>query len=256
MLNKFAFQGKYIIEADLRCLTGLHIGGTAEGLEIGGIDNPIIKDPISALPYLPGSSLKGKLRSLSEWVVEHTDKKGIKQTRVEYMQSKGNGKAEPCDCGECDVCVVFGSSAEVPGAGPTRLTVRDAFPANGTIKEWEESLGEGIHTELKTENVINRITSEANPRTMERVPKDSVFKVEMVYDIYSKDDKEKLKTIFQAMRLLENSSLGGSGSRGYGKVIFDNIVIKKRSKEYYTEGRKEEIIEEVSIDTVVKEKTN
>lgn len=222
----YQFLGKYIIKADLRCLTGLHIGGTVEGFEIGGMDNPVIKDPITGYPYIPGSSLKGKKRSLMEWA------KG----KVRFGTDKrGNPTGSVCNCGscDCDICIVFGCEAE-HSTQPTRITIRDAFPTERTIQMWEENLGENIYTEVKTENVIDRLTSAANPRSMERVPANSVFEVEIIFDIYHPDDLEKMKIIFEAMNLLEDSSLGGSGSRGSGKVKFENFNITKRKVAFYT----------------------
>lgn len=67
--HNFCFQGKFIISGILECVTGTRIGGTQEKFEIGGIDNPVIKDPLTDLPYIPGSSLKGKLRHLLEWAI-------------------------------------------------------------------------------------------------------------------------------------------------------------------------------------------
>src|SRR3990167_6090530 len=97
--NGYKFSGKYIVKADLRCVTGLHIGGTDEGFEIGGMDNPVIKDPITGYPYIPGSSLKGKMRSLLEWAnnkvnfkQENGKEKEIKRTRVENMLKLKEGK--------------------------------------------------------------------------------------------------------------------------------------------------------------------
>src|SRR3989338_9001055 len=144
--NTYKFSGKYIIKADLRCITGLHIGGTDEGFEIGGMDNPVIKDPITGYPYIPGSSLKGKIRSLLEWadakVVFDTDK-------------KGNSTGKLCECGTCDICIVFGCSASTSAKEPTRLTVRDSFPkglygSDGKILP-EDQRTETI-IEVKTEN--------------------------------------------------------------------------------------------------------
>ncbi|WP_297499767.1 type III-A CRISPR-associated RAMP protein Csm3, partial [Thermococcus sp.] len=60
------FYGKVVIRGRIKALTGLHIGSQRDVSEIGGIDNPVIKDPHTGLPYIPGSSLKGKLRSLFE----------------------------------------------------------------------------------------------------------------------------------------------------------------------------------------------
>lgn len=248
----YKYLGKYIIKADLHCLTGLHIGGTDEGFEIGGIDNPVIKDLITGHPYIPGSSLKGKLRSLLEWtttrkdaVKENNETKEIERTRVENMLRQKDGKwsAQTCNCGECDVCIVFGTSADTKGQKePTRLSVRDCFPKKVTIDIWEANLGERIFTEIKTENTIDRLTSEANPRSMERVPADSVFEVEMLFDLYKEDDTQKLKKVFEGMMLLEDSALGGSGSRGSGKVVFENLRIMKRKMDYYINGTDETVI--------------
>lgn len=243
--TNYKFLGKYIIRVDLRCVTGLHIGGTDEGFEIGGMDNPVIKNPITGYPYIPGSSLKGKMRSLLEWA----------DAKVKFgTDKKGNPTGKLCDCGTCDICLVFGCSAATEAKEPTRLTVRDSFPKglygsegkilpederSETIAEWKANLGEKIYTEVKTENAIDRLTSEANPRSMERVPANSVFEVEMLFDIYKEDDMQKLKKVFEGMTLLEDSSLGGSGSRGSGKVVFENIKTFKRGVAYYTEGEDE-----------------
>ena len=248
-MSNYRFAGKYIIKADIRCLTGLHIGGTDEGFEIGGIDNPVIKDPITGYPYIPGSSLKGKMRSLLEWA----------DSKVKFGTDKnGNPTGSLCVCGKCDVCIIFGCSAATGTKEPTRLTVRDSFPkglidsngmrrnedaiTDGTIAGWRNNLGEKIYTEAKTENAIDRLTSAANPRTMERVTADSVFEVEMVFDLYNGEDVSKLKRLFEGMALIEDSSLGGGGSRGSGKVRFENFSITKRDAQYYTNGKEEERI--------------
>jgi CRISPR-associated protein Csm3 len=254
--HNFNFQGKIIITADIRCVTGLHIGGTEEGFEIGGVDNIVVKDPLTEIPYIPGSSLKGKMRSLLEWA------EGRVSTNTKLNEKTNSWECKPCECGKCDVCVIFGSSAASSSKeGPTRLIVRDAYPKgfikdDGTrnfeaeqIKNWEQTLGEKIYTELKTENVIDRITSAANPRTMERVPADSVFTVEMVFDLYRNDDKAKLKKVFEAMALLEDSNLGGGGSRGSGKIKFEGVKVNERSLDYY-QGRKEQNKEIVKDKTV------
>lgn len=237
--NNFKFLGKIIITADIRCITGLHIGGTEEGFEIGGVDNIVIKDPLTEIPYIPGSSLKGKMRSLLEWA------EGRVNSNIRKNEKTGSLECKPCECGSCDVCIIFGSSAaSETNLGPTRLIVRDAFPKGfikddgnrnfdaEQLKNWQ-TMGEKIYTELKTENTIDRLTSAANPRTIERVPADSVFTVEMVFDLYTDDDRKKLKKVFEAMALLEDSYLGGGGSRGSGKIKFENIRVIERSVEYY-----------------------
>lgn len=280
-MNDFKFAGKYLIKADLRCITGLHIGGTDEGFEIGGIDNPVIKDPITGYPYIPGSSIKGKIRSLLEWTTECKESKTCAELQIEKVDSKKKELMEkinqtsdkqmkeklknelktmkasikPCDCGTCDICIIFGCSADTEAKEPTRITIRDSFPkglfgddckrrdedqiTDGTIAEWRKNLGEKVYTEVKTENTIDRLTSDANPRSLERVPADSIFEVEIVFDLYNNADTQRLKKVFEGMALLEDSSLGGGGSRGSGKVVFENFKINRRDLSYYTEEKDE-----------------
>lgn len=229
-MEEFKFEGKFIITAELVAETGLHIGGATESIEIGGIDKIVIKDPLTGMPYLPGSSLKGKMRALLEWMLGQV-------TKNITQDEKGNPVAKPCTCGVCDACIIFGTSAaETKSNAPTRLIVRDAMPTgckndqpeeySDTIKKWKDELGENLFTEVKWENVIDRITSAATPRQFERIPAGSAFSIEMIYDVYQKEDHKKLERVFQAMKLLEDSYLGGSGTRGYGKVRFQNISVK------------------------------
>lgn len=237
---KFAFKGKYIVLADIELITALHIGGTEEGFEIGGLDNPVIKDPMTGAPFIPGSSLKGKMRSLLEWAHDLV-KDEIKKDKQNNWQAGPTTKPN-------DVGIVFGIAAEalkgdtIPG--PTRLTVCDAYPNQDQIETWEKSMGDGIFTELKTENTICRLTSAATPRPMERVPARSVFKARFIFDIFEEDDFNRLKILSQGMRLLEDSALGGGGSRGSGRIRFKKIKIKARHKGYYL-GTDEKTLKEI-----------
>ena len=205
------------IKGAIRVITGLHIGASSESIEIGGLDNPIIKDPLpgSKEPYIPGSSLKGKLRSLIE----------IKEGR---FASKGN----PCDCGkrDCPVCPVFGTSAakHPEDLGPTRVVVRDAT----LTKEWRKRFKEGdLPMEIKYENAINRITGVANPRPLERVPASVEFDFNISFKVFEGDPEEYFTTLLRGMHMLELDALGGSGSRGCGQVKFVNIVIDNEKKD-------------------------
>lgn len=242
---EFAFIGKYIISANLVLKTGLHIGGTEEGFEIGGIDNLVIKDKVTGVPYIPGSSLKGKMRSLLEWAYFDGKNDVIRIGK----NKNGEWEGKLCNDPTHPIGIVFGVAAEdhkgnLPG--PTRLTVRDALPhdevklSDGTTKSqieiWEAAMGEKIYTEVKTENFIDRLTSAATPRSMERVPAGSIFKAEFVYDLYTKEDRERLKLLFEGMRLLQDSYLGGSGTRGSGQVEFKNIKIEAKDKSAYIGG--------------------
>lgn len=241
------FEGIYVIKATLKCITGLHIGGSKESFEIGGIDNPVIKTSISiqlpdreikkGMPYIPGSSLKGKIRSLLEWKEGLVKpEKGKIEGVVSDITSNGNLS---------NVSIIFGvrdsKIREATVAGPVRVKFADIYPTKETIKKWENELGPGLYTEVKTENAIDRITSSANPRRQERVPAGSEFKVEITYEKFDKQDEDRLRIVFEGMKLLEDNYLGGGGSRGNGRVKFENIKILYKSKEFYqgTAGIKE-----------------
>jgi CRISPR-associated protein Csm3 len=237
--------GKYLLSGEIVCVTGLHIGGTTTGIEIGGVDNPVIKDPLTEYPYIPGSSLKGKMRALMEWtsglIAPHPKHNGYSAYACEEIKHE---RAKAKDVKRWDaafaVARIFGPASndtEVrTTAGPTRLIVRDAFPTKDSVEKWREWLGEGIYTEVKTENALDRITSEANPRPIERVPSGSAFKFEMIFDVYDDDDKRLLKHVFSAMQMLEHSSLGGSGSRGHGQIHFQGVKLTWRPLVYYQTG--------------------
>ncbi len=208
------------IKGSIRVITGLHIGASSENIEIGGLDNPIIKDPLpgSNAPYIPGSSLKGKLRSLIE----------IKEGR---FVASGKLKGNPCDCGkkDCPVCPVFGtSSAKRPeDLGPTRIVVRDAHLS----KEWSDRFKKGdLPMEIKYENTLNRITGAANPRPLERVPASVEFDFNIAFKEFEGDPEDYFTTVLKGMRMLELDALGGSGSRGCGQIKFVNITIDDDQK--------------------------
>lgn len=222
---------KYKIELK----TGMHIGGIKEAVKIGGTDAPVIrsykrlneqKDP-EYMPIIPGSSLKGKLRSLLDIKEGHIDKnKDIKTC----PDAKENG-GEPCP-----ICTLFGigASDKTKEFIKSRLVFRDAYPTKETMDWWNstEEIVEG--TEVKGENVINRITSTANPRFIERVPAGSKFDGEIILSIYEKDKEEELKAkLEEGIELLKDSYLGGSGSRGYGKIDINiENSIEKNAEEY------------------------
>lgn len=233
-MNEIQFMGKVIIAGNIVGKTGLHIGGASTGLEIGGVDNVVVRDPVTNLPYIPGSSLKGKMRSLLEKYLGKVPNKSLGEnvkiheckTEEEYVE---NGK-------KCVVCRIFGIAGEASYAEPTRLIVRDANISEKSKVKLEKASTDLPYTEVKWEAVIDRITSAAMPRQTERVPAGSEFEFEMIYNIFDKQDKDNLKKVFEAMSLLEQDYLGGQGSRGYGKVKFENIKIFWNSKSDYETG--------------------
>lgn len=234
--------GKIIISGTLTTKTGLHIGGSKSSLSIGNIDNNVIKTALDK-PYIPGSSIKGKLRSLLARVegslfFSEKDKKREKK-HIERQIKKGKNVAKweayrdnvvasaPTDeySGNGYLTELFGYSGDSKnrlGVGHTRLLVRDAFLKN----ENDEIFKKGL-TDSKWENVIDRITGTAeNPRQQERVPVGAEFGLELVYSVYddleSEDDANKfakhMNALHLALELLERDGIGGSISRGYGQV--------------------------------------
>jgi len=237
--------GKIEISGGLSCLTGLHIGASKENLEIGALDSAVVRDPISQEPYIPGSSLKGKLRSL----LEKSD------MRLQPNRDGGSGisrhECNDWDKGEsnnrnygrkiaflgalnCPVCRLFGSTG--PGEEnrnyPARIKVRDLHLKN---RDELEKIDTGLPlTEWKFENSIDRITSAANPRNIERVPKGAKFGFSMIYDVEDVETmKEDMENLQLAVRLLHDDSLGGHGSRGYGQVKVEFEKIEGRSIGFY-----------------------
>lgn len=188
------------LKGTIKVLTGLHIGGNKDDIEIGGIDIPVIKDK-DGLPYIPGSSLKGKMRSLKE-----------------YAEGLVNGKGEVHSCSEvdCMLCKVFGSSTKeiVPDRGPTRIIVRDAKIKDEIVNNFD------FLTEEKVENTINRLTGKAeHPRHIERIIPGVEFIFSIGIKIFNDDDEEKLiKYVKDSLELIQDDYLGGNGSRGYGQV--------------------------------------
>lgn len=205
-----------IITGEIECITGLHIGGSSDIMEIGGMDNPIIKHPITGFPYIPGSSIKGRMRSLLE---------------LKYgLFEKGGDVHKYCGKKDCFICRIFGTSADSSNIGPGRLIVRDSNLIENSIVELKRlKRDKGLpYSEEKHENNINRIDARATPRSIERVPAGIKFNMEFVYRIFDIDDSGNvdinlIKYVKEGLRLIENDALGGSGSRGFGKVRFNNI---------------------------------
>ena len=185
--------------------SGLRIGGSKEGVGIGETDNPIIRHPITHVPYVPGSSVKGKIRCLLE--LQH----GYEPARP----------GMPCACGECLVCQLFGCHDARKLQSPSRLVFRDSQPAKATLAAWDEA---GVSSEVKTEVLIDRDKGLSygtiGPRTMERIPANSDFDFAFSLRTFEGDDVPKYyEFLADGFELLAKHYLGGSGSRGYGEVL-------------------------------------
>jgi len=209
------FKKFHTLSGEIRLVTGLHIGAGNDEVKIGGAQNPIIKNPVTEEPYIPGSSLKGKIRSLLEMYAPD-------------LKGKDDPKNTPCGCGDCTVCRLFGSSnTKTPSNGPSRLIFRDA-PLSETDRE--EFQGGRLEMELKHENTITpkiikgKRTVVANPRTVERVPAGVRFNFEIVIREFEDDEfVDTRDALGRGLHFLEMDALGGSGTRGYGQVKFENL---------------------------------
>ncbi|HDQ34946.1 MAG TPA: type III-A CRISPR-associated RAMP protein Csm3 [Chloroflexi bacterium] len=222
-------EGRVFVTFNLKAVTGLHIGGSDAGIEIGGVDKTVVRDVLTNQPYIPGSSLKGKVRSLLEKY------QGLLQNR-KIGQAFIHSCRDAAEYADCAVCRIFGVPGEENFSTPTRLVVRDVHLHPDSAKQLEDSARTDLpYTEVKTEVAIDRVTSRANPRQMERVPAGTVFgPAELVYSVYGGDvgdpqqDVAHLKTLIAGLQLLEDDYLGGLGSRGSGKVALAEIKVTVR----------------------------
>ncbi len=203
------YYTKLAIKGKIRVLSGLHIGASSAFAAIGAADSPALKDPLSGLPIIPGSSLKGKLRTLLAKSLNQEVAENPNQDALEIRQ-------------------LFGDSEEIRVG---RLIFRDC-----PLMNYDELMDKGADTvtEVKFENTIDRKTAEAKPRQIERVIPQASFGLEIIYDYSSIDSEDPLAEIQQDLdvlqqgfKLLEWDYLGGNGSRGYGKVAFEDLSIEQ-----------------------------
>ncbi len=214
------------IEATLELVTGLRIGAGDSEMHIGGVDNTVIKHPHTQSPYIPGSSLKGKMRSLLEWrsgAVQDgpLDKKALNNKANELMKPEIKRILQLFGIGGGELKDDQDLAREL---GPTRVSFWDC----NLNQAWEAQIREDNFslTEVKSENSINRISGVAlNPRQTERVPAGAQFDFRLSVKQLSGDSDDLLNIVLQGLKLLELDSVGGSGSRGYGKVKFVSLKI-------------------------------
>jgi CRISPR-associated protein Csm3 len=256
--------GKVIVSAIIKAVTGLRIGAATSGLDIGGVDQPVLRDPVTDKPYIPGSSLKGKLRSLLTKAYGKPLQQLVRapvEIWIHWCESEQEYQ-------QCCICPTFGQFSSGPGqkrydfVTPTRLIVRDAklldelevTDEEGNIRRvrWQDVETDLPYTEVKMEVALDIITAASNPRQMERVPAGALFGGDdlllfSVFDELEQDGKkiidpererERLRAVFLAMRLLEDDYLGASGTRGYGKIKFQNITVKWRPIDFYRDPQK------------------
>jgi len=276
-------------DINIKVKTGLHIGGSDSMMRIGGVDSEVIKREVYcdengkvtfegkykiSEPYIPGSSLKGKLRSLLESfyeyhevvkeIIKDNDENILNNLRkkdkyknllrdfpkniegevlnnlrldfvMDYLANKdllkdSSGKKKFEKFNEKtlrNIIKLFGSTDDNGEIGVTRLIVEDSFISEDIRKRYVKKEIELF--EEKSENSINRITGRVNTkgggvRNIERVVPGVEFKSILILRVFEEDDEEAFEELIKrGVKLLERDYLGGSGSRGYGRVEINEI---------------------------------
>ena len=203
-----------LITGEIKLLTGLHIGAGNDEIRIGGRDNPVIRDPVTKRPYIPGSSIKGKMRMLMELYFGKMDEEGRPYQKWDDEEGKY-------------ICKLFGvsGSEDIPkGIAPARLSFYDLRLLNAD--DLEKKVG-ALLTEDKAEVMVNRLSGTGqHPRHTERVPAGAIFEFKLAVKVFDNEEEELLDLVKKGLKLLQLDSLGGSGSRGYGKFRFRKLEVK------------------------------
>ncbi len=192
LIKKLKYEGSLFLKS------GLHIGASKENAEIGGVDSPIVRRRDNNEPYIPGSSIKGKIRSLLE-------------------QRRGAAKIGDND----EVNALFGFAGKDISS---RIIVRDAYLESSDATKLKDNFNTDLpYSEVKFENTIDRVTGKAsNPRQIERVPAGVSFKLEFILNVWNNDNENELKELFdEGINLINNDYLGGNGTRGYGHISIE-----------------------------------
>lgn len=254
--TKLGLIGKLLLDGEMICETGLHIGAGKGSLDLGGADNPVVKDAFGR-PYVPGSSLRGRIRSLLEQAgglvtpadLIYLSRRRGQEVRIHQGDEPGDeiGLLFGRNPGRMDR--VSGDAFEAANASPARLTAYDApLELDSITPQMRENLDDEL-TEVKSENAIDRITAQSNARTLERVPAGARFRVRFVLDILCAEDRELVSAFVQGLRLLEDDALGGGGSRGSGRVRFTGWKLTWRGKSFYAAGDPEHVLVDAAEST-------
>lgn len=206
-------KGKIVLQ------TGLHIGAGETEIHIGGTDSPVVKHPQTLKPYIPGSSLKGKMRSLlelTEGLINFTEGAPVSCKTYDRVPDETTKQRV------LNILKLFGASAgdlAPEGLFTTRLSFSDCF----VNKDFEDY----VLSEIKSENSIDRSSSRvANPRFIERVPQGIKFDFVLSVKEFETDNRDELYSLLaKGLRLLELDAIGGSGSRGYGRIKFEDLEL-------------------------------
>jgi CRISPR-associated protein Csm3 len=196
---------KLKITGKLTLLTGMHIGASNDFAPIGAVDSIVVRDPLKSEPIIPGSSLKGKMRTLLAKALTSED------------------VLKTCNNDDDSIKRLFGASQPVI---QSRLQFYDLFMEEDSVENLKNKTDLYL-TEIKFENVIDRLTAVANPRQLERVPAGAEFGFVLVYNLENLEEvEEDFENISTALKLLHMDYIGGSGTRGYGKVKISDLTIE------------------------------
>lgn len=209
MAEQYSLQGKIKITATLKLVTGLHIGAASDFAPIGAVDSPFIRDPLTKLPIIPGSSLKGKIRTLLAKSYAEDILNAIEKDSPEIQRLFGLGASKDSE------------------SRAARLQFFDLKITADSFKKFSAMDLDTYIGEVKFENTIDRLTAEANPRQIERVPAGVEFDFQLVYNIEKLDEVDAdMKILADGLKLLTMDYLGGSGSRGYGRISFKDFNLE------------------------------
>lgn len=231
-IEKAGLNKKVFFEGKIKTLTGLHIGGSNTGLDIGGVDAQVVRNPFDNEPYIPGSSLKGKMRSLLERLEKKIGTKSMGAVKFgPYQELSDRSTLIPRIFG---VAPDDNTDIKEP---VSRLIVRDCYLTPDSSKRLKNLVNADIpFTEVKTEVVIDRITARAMPRQLERVPAGAEFKMQIVLNIHEMDKAQEadfVSKVFEALCLVQDDYLGGKGTRGSGQVKIIVKELKQKTLEDY-----------------------
>lgn len=212
LIKKIIIKGKIVAES------GIMIGGNNAAFEIGGTDKQVIRNPINKMPYIPGSSLKGKMRALFE----------LSQGTI---GADGGPTLNPAHLAAQLFGYIKNKREGQDKQQPSRLIVRDGELLNAD--QFPDT--DLLYTEVKAENSVNRVDAKANPRFFERVPKGAKFDLNITINVFDTDENGDsfLNYTYEALRLVQDDYLGGSGARGNGQISFQIEAVKERSMDYY-----------------------
>jgi CRISPR-associated protein Csm3 len=233
---RYPLLKKVIIKGKIKAETGLAIGGSNTAMGIGGVDKGVIRNLVTNQPYIPGSSLKGKMRSLLEMTYGEIGEKTMGVVKNGATNDDNHKAARLFGTASGNDYVDREKNRGYQHA--SRVIVRDAYLSEKQSgdKKIDDFFKQTdlLYTEVKTEVVIDRITSKAMPRQMERVPAGAQFDFEIVLNIFGDENEAQLmKDVFASLQLVQNDYIGGSGSRGSGQVSFNIESVKERSNEFY-----------------------